>query len=658
MQQPDYGKIMRAVKPYPYVSFDIFDTLLKRAAASPEDIMALAVHEYGYLYGALPGGLSLQSLCKVRRAAQEKAQLISARDEVTFDEIYAALGQMHLLTQQDVKRLRELELRAELEACMPNAPMADVYNACLAQGKKTLIISDMYLSAATLEEMLHRCGIRGYTRLFVSSTSGRTKKSGGLFEEVLRALRLPAGDLIHIGDARRGDFLSPMRLGIRAVPIPRFVDNTRYVPAKIQEKDPLPMRAFSAFINHALPSCPDPDTKLGFETFGILLYAFVRWLDESLRAQGIEKVFFFARDGRIIKEAYDKIKPSYVHSSYLEVSRRSLSVPLLWLHPSPDEILHYIPFARSFTPRQFLQRAGLSPLCYEEKLALYRLTLDTPLPPHPFSCCSPFQGFYESIWPDIRSASQWEFLDAAQYLRQSGFGGRCAVVDIGWQGSMQRSLEELARLASIPHVTQGYYVGLRAHAKAFLGEGMSAHGFLFDPDGETDLEDCAISFLGLLETFFLAQEGSVKKYRSIDGRIEAERFDYEFEPDFPEQAQSVARMQQGALRFVEGITARPMLAHLPLTPQEAFRPMKALGVSPDAGDLKRLGGFPFFDGEHTRLAAPRRLSYYLFHPRSLAEDFSISPWKTAFLRRLLKLPLPYLELYQAAKRRRKHPPGR
>lgn len=68
--------------------------------------------------------------------------------------------------------------------------------------------------------------------------------------------------------------------------------------------------------------------------------------------QEIKSFFFFARDGYVAKKVYDILYPE-CSTDYIYLSRRALSVPLLWKHSDWDEFSHYITVTRFFTVRVF-----------------------------------------------------------------------------------------------------------------------------------------------------------------------------------------------------------------------------------------------------------------------------------------------------------------
>lgn len=60
----------------------------------------------------------------------------------------------------------------------------------------------------------------------------------------------------------------------------------------------------------------------------------------------------------------------------------------------------------------------------------------------------------------IKEKSEQQRKYLMQYLKQINFQGNCAIVDIGWHGSMQYYLEKFCELNDIKVELHGYYVGI------------------------------------------------------------------------------------------------------------------------------------------------------------------------------------------------------
>ena len=90
-----------------------------------------------------------------------------------------------------------------------------------------------------------------------------------------------------------------------------------------------------------------------------------------------------------------------------------------------------------------------------------------------------------------------------------------------------------------------------------------------------------------------------------------------------------------------------MLNNFIYAPKELFEGIRKTGLEPSKKDLKLFSEFKFYDeGEIQYLAVPKSVLHYLVHIKELKKDFLLSRWKIGFLKKLLKLNLPYEYLYK------------
>lgn len=101
------------VKPYKYVSFDIFDTLVKRNVENPTDVFKLMEYKAG-------NGFADRRIKAEREARRSLVK--SDRKEVTIEDIYS------YFTASERKKLIDLELKTEFQLLVPNSPVIDVYD--------------------------------------------------------------------------------------------------------------------------------------------------------------------------------------------------------------------------------------------------------------------------------------------------------------------------------------------------------------------------------------------------------------------------------------------------------------------------------------------------------------------------------------------------
>ena len=151
---------------YSVISFDIFDTLLKRDVYKPKDLFELI--EQGYCSNlSLKSDLSvLQGFAEKRILAERSARDLVKNREATLDEIYQNLCGY---SEDETKELKELEMIAESRIICDNPLIHSFYSWCIEQGKKVLLISDMYLPKAFIQKLLNENGYSGYNNIYISN---------------------------------------------------------------------------------------------------------------------------------------------------------------------------------------------------------------------------------------------------------------------------------------------------------------------------------------------------------------------------------------------------------------------------------------------------------------------------------------------------------
>ena len=204
-------EVLGRIKGKDTVSFDVFDTVVKRDVTRPKDVFALI--EARLRKRTDP---CVEHFYAQRVESERIARKAKRGREVTLEEIYR---QISVSNEQRLK-LMQLECQTEIEVSRPNIPIKHVYYACVLQGKKILFISDMYLPSNVMWQILRK---NGYNTgcLYVSCEVGRSKREGGLFTYVQMAENLTTDGWLHIGDAILGDYLSPTQLGIKTALIDR-----------------------------------------------------------------------------------------------------------------------------------------------------------------------------------------------------------------------------------------------------------------------------------------------------------------------------------------------------------------------------------------------------------------------------------------------------
>lgn len=194
------------------VSFDVFDTLVYRPAIFPTDVFYIVDQE-----------LSREGICdfiSYRATAEQKLN----RPNASFDDIYKFIGDEYHISGKTIERMKNKELEVEFRLIKPRQIIKKIYDFALAQGKKIIVISDMYLSKNTIKEILDKNGYSAVDSVFVSCEYEKRKDTGELYDEVIDYFKVKPSEIVHIGDSHYSDIEVPAKKGIVALYTPSFMN--------------------------------------------------------------------------------------------------------------------------------------------------------------------------------------------------------------------------------------------------------------------------------------------------------------------------------------------------------------------------------------------------------------------------------------------------
>jgi phenylacetate-coenzyme A ligase PaaK-like adenylate-forming protein len=169
-------------------TFDMFDTLVARRCVVPREIFHIVERVSGHAGFARA------------RIAAEKSIFTNA---YTLDDIYRRLGEDCRLPEQELDRLKQLELATEKENLFPIA------QHCSEFGSNDVVVSDMYLSAEWLKTLLkEKCNLR--TENIIVSSHGKLNRT--VWAPLKQRMQVEE----HVGDNPITDQASPQAAGIPA----------------------------------------------------------------------------------------------------------------------------------------------------------------------------------------------------------------------------------------------------------------------------------------------------------------------------------------------------------------------------------------------------------------------------------------------------------
>lgn len=450
------------------VVFDIFDTLLIRPLLNPENIKNIVAQRAGGEAGKL--------YLELRAIAESQARQKAGRD-IGLDAIFAEFSILSRLSPEVVKQLRSLEENIELEIVTPRPEAIALLQLTITLGKRIILASDMYLPKPVIEEMLQRHGISGWHTFYLSSDNGLRKDTGDFYRQLLIQENVSPGEVMVIGDNEHSDIQIPGNMGIRRhLHIMRPVELARAIPrlGSIVEHSlycddlnrQLTLGTIVQANFHPLfyprfdPSNLVPATPwaIGFTVAGPLILSFVQWLAKKAATDGIQRFYFLAREGQILKLVYDQWvsnTANAIASDYLVLSRRAITVPMI---SNLDDIFQ-IARAQSSPNHlsEFLQeRYGLK-LSHEEYKDFVRRGLwqKNKLVSVEDENIDHLKPVLQALETRILANAQTEHPGLLAYLDKLSLGmiSKSAIVDIGYSATIQGYLNRLMN-----HTIHGYYL--------------------------------------------------------------------------------------------------------------------------------------------------------------------------------------------------------
>lgn len=376
--------------------------------------------------------------------------------------------------------------------------------------------------------------------------------------------------------------------------------------------------------------------NFGFEYFGPFLYGYTSWLYNSIQKEQFEKVFFFSRDGYMMEKAFKSFNVNNeVKSTYVYFSRKSIRQALLNRCLTYEESLKYITWERYISLGKILEYYGFSA---EERCTIsekYNLQLETEYPYNNLMTDKTLKNLYSLLKSDIDKKSLDQENLLRDYLAQIDMNGKCAIVDIGWHGSMQFYLEEFIRIHSMNVSLTGYYVGINPN-DSLRGK---TEGYLYSAK-DLKLRKSVLCFLGGYEKLFQSCEGSTYGYIKKDNHIFPDLAEYEYDNN-DKLISSIRDCQQGAMDFLSEIVKE----NIAFSDEKVWAyPLIEFGKNPSNKGVKLFSFFYNMDGTKTYFVSQKPI--YKYKPREFVHALSNSVWKTGFMKSVFKLPLPYYRIYR------------
>lgn len=261
------------------------------------------------------------------------------------------------------------------------------------------------------------------------------------------------------------------------------------------------------------------DSRLYLMVFAPSLTGFVRWVLEQAAAAGKDRLYFLSRDGYqmyLIAKKLSEDRKLPIECRYLHVSRHSMRIP--GYHLNMEKCIDSICVGGiHVTPLKILRRGGLTE--EECRIVIKELHLeavqDKVLDYRQVIRLKGRLVASGSLKQYIRNHSLAAYGKAIGYLKQEGLckDSRYAIVDSGWVGTLQCSIESLVQSIRPQIEVEGYYFGMYELPKGAKRERF--HPYFFS--AAQGIARKARFSNSLFETIVSAEEGMTLAYGEEDG---------------------------------------------------------------------------------------------------------------------------------------------
>lgn len=346
------------------------------------------------------------------------------------------------------------------------------------------------------------------------------------------------------------------------------------------EHDDSDEKLLSQIFDAASMRCPHSGEKaeewmLYVRIVAPFMVSFVEWILKSAKQDQVKTLFFLARDGQIlwkIASELKKVGATDVDCRYLLASRQALHLPghvditqsKGWILENTNHLsIETIAARLQITPSIFSQALGIA----------HKLPEDKNLTPAERDEISNLLG-QPSACRLIDFEAQQACNIASGYFRQEGLisdqAPSIGLVDVGWHGRLQRSIENIFKKNGEPcSQIHGYYLALNDRLVFTGADANRLKAFMHSPNGPHG-QKWILDYVEMVELLHAADHASTERY-ATDGNG---NFGAKF---FPSQLKNGAIFRhESIMAFVEEYANLRCSLGRPIEMPSAIRNMKKL----------------------------------------------------------------------------------
>ena len=479
-----------------HLTSDVFDTVVWRAVARPEDLFltlarllrdehGLAIGEHEFL------AARTSSEARARRTALE----LHGTPECTLEEIWDEMPAAAIPRAGGQATGVELELLVEGDQLRLHPGVVELFATARDRGVGITLVSDIYVSSAQLRRLLAATGLDLTGIDVITSSEQRRNKWDGLLEDVFAKHGGPARCL-HLGDNPGSDVIAARRAGASMCHVAlATADDAVASTHRAWERR---SRAIgtdggrTAVVRETLvaagATATSPSYQFGVAAAGPIMIGFAEWVSLTTEELGAGATHCLLREGARIAELIDIVRPEapervLVHASRWGIMRAAV------ISGTPREL------ERALSRRADLRADHVVAAFGCDLSDAVRVLGGAVVPRTELSVA------FEAIADDARLVEQ--IVDRAAVLRRNALtyleqrlhlDGPLVFCDIGWGATIQEGLTDILRTAGHDQPITGLYALLSPPGVTRGGEGADVRCYLplIGPNGSS-IDDAAVA---------------------------------------------------------------------------------------------------------------------------------------------------------------------
>lgn len=505
-----------------HLTSDVFDTVLWRAVARPEDLFLTVARTMRDRHGLT---IDDQGFLLARSRAEARARHNAVGEfgtpECTLEEIWEEMPDSAVPIGLDRTAALRLELEVEGQHLRLHPAVAAVFDTARRHGVGITLVSDIYVSSAQLRSLLAAAGAELDGVDVVTSSERRLNKWGGLLAEVF-AGHGGADRCLHLGDNPFSDVMAARRAGARVCRVDLPADDdavaSTHQPWRRRSRATGTDGGRSAVVRETYVNAGSiaaaPSYQFGVAAAGPIMAGFATWVASTTEELGAGAVHCLLREGARIAELLDIVEPDgpervLVHASRWGIMRAAV------VSGSRQELERALARRADLRAEHVVEAFGCDP-------ADVARVLGGQVVPR-----SDLVAAFEAIADDDALLAQ--ILERSAVLRRNAlaylerklrFDGPIVLCDIGWGATIQEGLTDILRSAGHEQPITGLYALLSPSGLARAAEGSDVRGYLpqLGRDGAVlEAAEIAVRHPEFLERINTPQLGTLLEF-DADGR--------------------------------------------------------------------------------------------------------------------------------------------